>query len=86
MVLIRYIFQDKKTSGRQGLGIRDRTLKVAGVRFGGKKTTFDESDEEDSVSASSPERTEHNDLPETDCNREPKPKLKKLCRQLLRQV
>lgn len=78
--------QDKKTTGKQGLGIKDRPLKVAGCRFGGKKTTFDDSDDEDSLSAGSPERQEDDEMPETDSDQEPKLKLKKLCRRLLRQV
>ncbi|XP_057521147.1 G-patch domain-containing protein 1 isoform X2 [Amaranthus tricolor] len=100
------LVHDKKTSGRQGLGIRDRPIKVGGCRFGGKKTTFDDSDDddgdgdgdgdddddddeeqeqEDSHSAGSPEK-ELDEIPETDSGKEPKVKLKKLCRQLLRQV
>ncbi|KAK6137389.1 hypothetical protein DH2020_028861 [Rehmannia glutinosa] len=39
---------DKATSGKQGLGIKDRTKKVAGCYFQGKKTTFGDSDGEDS--------------------------------------
>ncbi|XP_021757559.1 uncharacterized protein LOC110722602 [Chenopodium quinoa] len=80
--------QDKKTTGRQGLGMKDRPRKVAGVHFGGKKTTFGDSnsDDEDSQSAGSVEREEHDEMPETDSGREPKVKLKNLCRQLLRQV
>ncbi|KMT12029.1 hypothetical protein BVRB_5g099880 [Beta vulgaris subsp. vulgaris] len=80
------LVQDKKTTGKQGLGIKDRPLKVAGCRFGGKKTTFDDSDDEDSLSAGSPERQEDDEMPETDSDQEPKLKLKKLCRRLLRQV
>uniref|UniRef100_A0A6M2EHX2 G-patch domain-containing protein n=1 Tax=Populus davidiana TaxID=266767 RepID=A0A6M2EHX2_9ROSI len=43
------LVQDKATSGKQGLGIKDRPKKIAGVRFQGKKTTFDNSDDEDSA-------------------------------------
>ena len=43
------LFQDKATSGKQGLGIKDRPKKIAGVRFQGKKTTFDNSEDEDSA-------------------------------------
>ncbi|KAK6158279.1 hypothetical protein DH2020_005593 [Rehmannia glutinosa] len=39
---------DKATSGKQGLGIKDRTKKVAGCYFQGKKTAFGDSDGEDS--------------------------------------
>ncbi|KNA25487.1 hypothetical protein SOVF_006250 [Spinacia oleracea] len=78
--------QDKKTTGKQGLGMKDRPRKVAGVHFGGKKTTFGDSDDEDSASAGSEEGEEHDEMPETDSGKEPKVKLKKLCRQLLRQV
>ncbi|KAG6782824.1 hypothetical protein POTOM_012244 [Populus tomentosa] len=43
------LVQDKATSGKQGLGIKDRPKKIAGVRFQGKNTTFDNSDDEDSA-------------------------------------
>ncbi|KAJ6415130.1 hypothetical protein OIU84_004012 [Salix udensis] len=43
------LVQDKATSGKQGLGIKDRPKKIAGVRFQGKKTTFDNSEDEDSA-------------------------------------
>ncbi|XP_021754246.1 uncharacterized protein LOC110719589 isoform X2 [Chenopodium quinoa] len=80
--------QDKKTTGRQGLGMKDRPRKVAGVHCGGKKTTFGDSDcdDEDSQSAGSVEREEHDEMPVINSGRESKVKLKNLCRQLLRQV
>ncbi|KAF8049201.1 hypothetical protein N665_2277s0004 [Sinapis alba] len=45
--------QDKATAGKQGLGIKDRPKKIAGVRYQGKKTSFnnsvdDDDDEEES--------------------------------------
>lgn len=83
-------FQDTKMQlGNKGLVwklLKDRPRKVAGVHFGGKKTTFGDSDDEDSASAGSEEGEEHDEMPETDSGKEPKVKLKKLCRQLLRQV
>lgn len=88
------LVQDKATSGKGGLGIKDRPVKVAGCRFQGKKMTLNDSDdddeeeeeeeEDDSAEIGSPERQEeHDERPEVD-DEEPKLKLKKLCRQLLR--
>ena len=82
--------QDKATSGKGGLGIKDRPIKVAGCRFQGKKVSLNDSDDEDSAEAEisetdSPGRHENGEKPETD-DEEPKVKLKKLCRQLLRSV
>ncbi|XWS38300.1 hypothetical protein CRYUN_Cryun19dG0120000 [Craigia yunnanensis] len=42
------LVQDKATTGKQGLGIKDRPKKIAGVRFQGKKTSFSDSDVENS--------------------------------------
>ncbi|KAJ8764910.1 hypothetical protein K2173_010375 [Erythroxylum novogranatense] len=44
------LVQDKATAGKQGLGMKDRPKKTAGVHFLGKKTSFSNSDDEDSVS------------------------------------
>ncbi|KAF2313355.1 hypothetical protein GH714_010534 [Hevea brasiliensis] len=44
------LVQGKATAGKQGLGIKDRLKKVAGVRFQGKKISFSNSDDEDSAS------------------------------------
>ncbi|CAA0812134.1 D111/G-patch domain-containing protein [Striga hermonthica] len=82
------LVQDKATSGKQGLGIKDRTKKIAGCYFEGKKTTFGDSDDEnssDSRSRSSVKR-KHENISETDNIVGPKQKLKKLCRKLLRQA
>ncbi|GAB2225087.1 hypothetical protein Droror1_Dr00005873 [Drosera rotundifolia] len=76
------LVQDKATSGKQGLGIKDRPRKVAGCRFEGKKTTFFDA-EDDHLSDVAPPATEDCDYMDSN---EPKVKLKKLCRQLLRQV
>lgn len=86
------MLQDKATSGKQGLGIKDRPKKIAGVHYQGKKTSFDDSDEEEesaeepstepSVSAKR-KRDDSSEIQETD---EPKLKLKKLCKKLLKQV
>lgn len=82
------LVQDKATSGKGGLGIKDRPMKVAGCRFQGKKMTLNDSDDEDSAEVEisgtdSPGRHENDEKSETD-NEKPKVKLKKLCRQLLR--
>lgn len=78
-------FQDKATSGKQGLGIKDRPKKVAGCYFEGKKTTFGDSDGEDSSDSRSSLKRKHDENLDTEMA-EMKPKLKKLCRRLLQQV
>ncbi|GAB4857432.1 hypothetical protein Ancab_015341 [Ancistrocladus abbreviatus] len=80
------LVQDKATAGKQGLGIKDRARKIAGCHFQGKKTSFDDSDDEDSSNIASPVREEHDIMLETNETDEPKVQLKKLCCQLLRQV
>lgn len=78
-------FQNTKTSGKQGLGIKDRRKKIAGCYFEGKKTSFGDSDEECS-SDSRPSTKRKHEQPEVDEDLTPKPKLKKLCRKLLEKV
>ncbi|KAK9053119.1 hypothetical protein SSX86_029749 [Deinandra increscens subsp. villosa] len=70
------LVQDKATSGKQGLGIKDRPRKVAGVHSKGKKTTFSDSDREESDS-------EDDHTSESEKYDDFKPKLKKLCKKLL---
>jgi Pin2-interacting protein X1 len=84
------LFQDKSTTGKQGLGIKDRTKKVAGCYFQGTKTSFGNSDDEDSADIDSLEN-ETDDEVEMVVEKvekivEPKMKLKKLCKQILNQV
>ncbi|KAB8089981.1 hypothetical protein EE612_015031 [Oryza sativa] len=43
------LVQDKATSGKQGLGIKGLPIKVAGHRWKGNKTSFGDSDEENST-------------------------------------
>ncbi|KAI5655415.1 hypothetical protein M9H77_32602 [Catharanthus roseus] len=81
------LVQDKATSGKQGLGIKDRTKKIAGCYFQGKKTCLNDSDGEnssDSHSSAKRKREELSDVEEKDVSS--KVKLKKLCRQLLQQA
>lgn len=78
-------FQGTKTSGKQGLGIKDRKKKIAGCYFEGKKTTFGDSDGEGSTDSHSGVKRKHENL-EVDTDPAPRSKLKKLCRQLLEQV
>ncbi|KAL5747559.1 hypothetical protein ACOSP7_024566 [Xanthoceras sorbifolium] len=85
------LVQDKSTTGKQGLGIKDRPKKIAGVRYQGKKTSFDDSDEEESAEEpsadfSSSAKRKRDDSLEMEKIDEPKLKLKKLCKKLLRQV
>uniref|UniRef100_A0A7N0VA64 G-patch domain-containing protein n=1 Tax=Kalanchoe fedtschenkoi TaxID=63787 RepID=A0A7N0VA64_KALFE len=79
------LVQDKATAGKQGLGIKDRPKKVAGVHFQGKKTSLGDSDDESLDCLSAECRDE--EISETkSAEDQPKMKLKKLCKKLLRQV
>uniref|UniRef100_A0A1J3IMW4 PIN2/TERF1-interacting telomerase inhibitor 1 n=1 Tax=Noccaea caerulescens TaxID=107243 RepID=A0A1J3IMW4_NOCCA len=91
--------QDKATAGKQGLGIKDRPKKIAGVRYEGKKTAFDISDDDDDEDE---EEEEEENEEESEDNSvtviktslpskrkhdeivEPKIKLKNLCKQILK--
>ncbi|KAG5563324.1 hypothetical protein RHGRI_005915 [Rhododendron griersonianum] len=78
------LVQNKATSGKQGLGIKDRPRKIAGCHFQGKKTSFDDSADEDPSDSSA--KRKRGEISETENNDEPKVKLRRLCRKLLRQV
>ncbi|KAL3498904.1 hypothetical protein ACH5RR_041636 [Cinchona calisaya] len=80
------LVQNKATTGKQGLGIKDQTKKIAGCYFRGKRTSFDDSDDEDSSDSRSSAKRKHNEVSEVEQNDNTKPKLKKLCRQLLQQA
>ncbi|KAM1563731.1 hypothetical protein ACFX10_038113 [Malus domestica] len=80
------LVQDKSTTGKQGLGIRDRKKKVAGCYFEGKKTSFNDSDDEDSTDLGYPVKQKGDDSLKMEISNEPKVKLKKLCKQLVRQA
>ncbi|GMJ13781.1 hypothetical protein like AT1G63980 [Hibiscus trionum] len=80
------LVQDNATTGKQGLGIKNRPKKVAGVHFQGKKTSFSDSDCEDSDEVGPPSKRMRDNALETKKADEPKLKLKKLCKRLLRQV
>ncbi|XVF51414.1 hypothetical protein PTKIN_Ptkin04bG0183500 [Pterospermum kingtungense] len=80
------LVQDKATSGKQGLGIKDRPKKIAGVHFQGKKTSFSDSDGEGSDDVGPPAKRMCKNALEMEKADEPKLKLKKLCKQLLQQV
>lgn len=79
-----YAFQDKATTGKQGLGIKDRPKKVAGCFWEGKKTSFDNN--EDESSADQDDSAKVCEELDTQSIHRPKIKLKKLCKNLLRQV
>ncbi|MED6115134.1 hypothetical protein PIB30_087339 [Stylosanthes scabra] len=79
------LVQDKSTTGKQGLGIKDRPKKVAGCFYQGKKTSFDNSDDEGSDDTDSLEKQTQN-LVKVERVVESKVKLKKLCKKLLRTV
>ena len=78
-------WQEKSTTGKQGLGIKDRPKKVAGCYFQGKKTSFDDSDE-DSADNDSLEQPANDDIIKVEKIIEGKVKLKKLCKHILQQV
>ncbi|XP_042481566.1 G-patch domain-containing protein 1 isoform X2 [Macadamia integrifolia] len=84
------LVQDKSTTGKQGLGIKDRPKKIAGCHFQGKKTSFsdsEESEEDSSANIMCSVKRKHSGMLYTDLNDEgPKVKVKKLCRQILHQV
>ncbi|KAJ7944968.1 PIN2/TERF1-interacting telomerase inhibitor 1 [Quillaja saponaria] len=79
------LVQDKSTTGKQGLGIKDRPKKIAGCYFEGKKTSFNDSDDEDSADLGS-ENQKHDNVVEMETANDSRVKLKKLCKQLLRKV
>ncbi|XP_055821613.1 G-patch domain-containing protein 1 [Solanum dulcamara] len=80
------LVQNTATTGKQGLGIKDRAKKVAGCYFEGKKTSFDDSDDEDSSESNPPMKEEHEEVSDLVKIDEPKLKLKKLCKRLLKQA
>ncbi|XP_062030703.1 G-patch domain-containing protein 1 [Rosa rugosa] len=80
------LVQDKSTTGKQGLGIKDRKKKVAGCYFEGKKTSFNDSDDEGSADLGSPMEDKQDESLEVGSGNEPKLKLKKLSKQILRQA
>jgi Pin2-interacting protein X1 len=81
-----YLVQGKATTGKQGLGIRDQPKKVAGCRFQGKKTSFSDSDDEDTSDPGDSAKRKRDDSSEEERADEPKVQLKKLCKKLLREV
>ena len=81
-----FSFQGKATTGKQGLGIRDQPKKVAGCRFQGKKTSFSDSDNEDTSDPGDSAKRKRDDSSEEERADEPKVQLKKLCKKLLREV
>ncbi|XP_008810116.2 PIN2/TERF1-interacting telomerase inhibitor 1 isoform X3 [Phoenix dactylifera] len=80
------LVQEKATSGKQGLGIKDQPRKIAGSHWKGKKTSFGDSDDENSADSSGLTKRKRSEEVEEGAVIEPKIKLKKLCKQLLRQA
>ncbi|KAF4404414.1 G-patch domain-containing protein 1 [Cannabis sativa] len=80
------LVQDNATTGKQGLGIKDRTKKIAGCYFQGKKTSFSDNDDEESSDPDCSETEKLDVSLEMEKTKEPKIKLKKLCKKLIRQV
>ncbi|KAI4326893.1 hypothetical protein L6164_019415 [Bauhinia variegata] len=78
--------QEKSTTGKQGLGIKDRPKKVAGCYYQGEKTSFDDSEDEDSADTDSQEKQTFYDTTKVAKSDECRVKVKKLCKQLLRRV
>ncbi|KAM3261864.1 hypothetical protein ACQJBY_052517 [Aegilops geniculata] len=94
------LVQDKATSGKQGLGIKDLPMKVGGQRWKGNKTSLGDSDEENSTQSELSEVEEDEDeegsasdaevqvktVKEVCVDAKPKTKFKKLCKKILRQA
>ncbi|KAH7692752.1 Pin2-interacting protein X1 protein [Dioscorea alata] len=83
------LVQDKATTGKQGLGISTQPKKIAGSHWKGKKTSFDDSDGEQSeisTDSGASLKRKRNESSVVEVNVEPKPKLKRLCKHLLLQV
>ncbi|PWA53647.1 D111/G-patch domain-containing protein [Artemisia annua] len=82
------LVQDKATSGKQGLGIKDQPRKVAGVRFQGKRTSFsdDEGEESEAEDCHPSAKRKFDDISVSPKKVESQPKLKKLCKKLLSKV
>ncbi|KAL0914055.1 hypothetical protein M5K25_017554 [Dendrobium thyrsiflorum] len=78
------LVQDKATSGKQGLGIRDKPKKIAGCYWKGRKTSFND-DDDCSAASNGVIKQEQCDLPVM-AKAEAKTKLKKLSKELLRQA
>ncbi|KAK4796107.1 hypothetical protein SAY86_028433 [Trapa natans] len=76
------LVQDKSTTGKQGLGIKDRPKKIAGCYFQGKKVSLENGSDEESSDSGSLKR-KHADIVEMEKPDVEKVNLKKLCRQLL---
>ena len=55
------LLQDKATSGKQGLGIKGLPMKVAGQRWKGNKTSFVDSDDDNSAQSNEYSEIEEND-------------------------
>ncbi|GJN30545.1 hypothetical protein PR202_gb18858 [Eleusine coracana subsp. coracana] len=62
------LVQDKATSGKQGLGIKGLPMKVAGQRWKGNKTSFGDSDEENSDQSGEYSEIEDDDEEEQSVN------------------
>ncbi|KAG6521701.1 hypothetical protein ZIOFF_018826 [Zingiber officinale] len=80
-----HILQDKATTGKQGLGVKDQPKKIAGCHWKGKKTSLVDSDIEHSDDSNGPAKRNKIEDVEAKDVAQPKIKLKKLCRVLLNQ-
>ncbi|RLM62079.1 PIN2/TERF1-interacting telomerase inhibitor 1 [Panicum miliaceum] len=96
------LVQDKATSGKQGLGIKGLPMKIAGHRWKGNKTSFGDSDDDDSAqsdefseieddneeqpTAVESIEIEKNTEKELHVDVRSKTKVKKLCKRILRQA
>ncbi|XP_068650867.1 G-patch domain-containing protein 1 [Aristolochia californica] len=80
------LVQDKATTGKQGLGIKGQPKKIAGCHWKGKKTSFDESDDECSAISRGSLKRKHTKILVDSETHGPKFKLKKTCKQILCQV
>lgn len=67
------------------MGIKDRPKKVAGCYFEGKKTSFSDSDDDDSADIDAQEK-QSSDIVKEEKTDGSRVKLKKLCRKILQRV
>lgn len=66
--------------------MKDQPRKIAGSHWKGKKASFGDCDDENSADSSGLTKHKRSEEVEVGVDIEPKIKLKKLCKQLLRQV
>ncbi|KAF9618028.1 hypothetical protein IFM89_039425 [Coptis chinensis] len=80
------LVQDKATTGKQGLGIRNKPKKIAGCDWKGKKTSFSDSEDDGSAVVEPSPKSKCSEVQYVEKTDKSRLKFKRLCKQLLRQV